>query len=274
MAALNVSALLDALSSSHGDKMVREAVSAWIGAAPAKVKKASKPKKEAASDSDGSASAAEDKPKRAGPDAWNAFINLVCGPKEAPTSGYAAWLEENPDKKGNKRFSYAKEMKGEDDCDYNAFKAEFKSSASSASSVSTESKPKKAAAKPKKAAAKPKASAAAGAGASLLSDSEEEAPKAKKLDRLSLSLLTNEQMAERTAKMRKDRTAAAKPKAKKAELPPLPLSDDEEDGISRIELYDQSFFWDADKGTLYEVNEDGSRGTIVGGYDGTSAHFS
>jgi hypothetical protein len=252
MAALNVSALLDALSSSHGDKMVREAVSAWIGAAPAKVKKASKPKKEAASDSDGSASATEDKPKRAGPDAWNAFINLVCGPKEAPTSGYAAWLEENPDKKGNKRFSYAKEMKGEDDCDYNAFKAEFKSSASSASSVSTESKPKKAAAaKPKKAVAK--ASAAAGAGGGILSDSEDEAPKAKK--------------------------AAAKPKkapakAKKAELPPLPLSDDEEDGISRIELYDQSFFWDADKGTLYEVNEDGSRGTIVGGYDGTSAHFS
>ena len=252
MAALNVSALLDALSASHGDKMVREAVSSWIGAAPVKVKKASKPKKEAAAESDGSASAAEDKPKRAGPDAWNAFINLVCGPKEAPTSGYASWLEDNSDKKGNKRFSYAKEMKGEDDCDYNAFKAEFKSSASSASSVSTESKPKKAAAKPKKPAAKPKASAAAGAGASLLSDSEEEAPKPKK--------------------------AAAKPKAaakaKKAELPPLPASDDEEDGITRIELYDQQFFWDSDKGTLYEVNADGTRGEIVGGYDGTSAHFS
>jgi hypothetical protein len=251
MAALNVSALLDALSSSHGDKMVREAVSSWIGAAPVKAKKASKPKKEAAAESDGSASAAEDKPKRAGPDAWNAFINLVCGPKEAPTSGYASWLEDNSDKKGNKRFSYAKEMKGEDDCDYNAFKAEFKSSASSGSSVSTESKPKKAAAKPKKAV---KASAAAGAGASLLSDSEEEAPKPKKA----------------AAKPKK---AAAKPK--KAELPALPPSDDEEeDGITRIELYDQSFFWDSDKGTLYEVNADGTRGTIVGGYDGTSAHFS
>ena len=46
MAALNVSALLNALASSHGDKMVREAVGTWLGAAPAKVKKASKGKKE------------------------------------------------------------------------------------------------------------------------------------------------------------------------------------------------------------------------------------
>ena len=245
MAALNVSALLDALSSSHGDKMVREAVSIWIGAAPAKVKKVSKPKK-AASDDD--ASAAEDKPKRTGPDVWNSFVNLVCGPKDAPTSGYSAWLEDNSDKKGNKRFSYAKEMKGLDDRDYEAYKIDFKSSASSASSASVESKPKKAV-KPKAA----KASAAVGAGAGgQLSDSEDEAPKPKK--------------------------AAAKPKAaaksKKAELPPLPASDDEEDGISRIELYDQQFFWDADKGTLYDVNSDGTRGSIVGAYDGTSAHFS
>lgn len=248
MAALNVSALLDALASSHGDKMVREAVGTWIGAAPVKPKKASKVKKEAAADSDGSASAAEDKPKRAGPDAWNAFINLVCGPKDAPTSGYAAWLEDNGDKKGNKRFSYAKEMKGEDDCDYNAFKAEFKSSASSASSVSTEAKAKKAAAKPKKAPSKPKkaaGSAAAGA-ASFLSDSEEEeAPKPK-----------------------------AKKPAKVKALPPLPLSDDEDDGITKIDLFDVEFFWDADKGTLYEVNDDGTRGEIIGSYDGTNAHFS
>lgn len=250
MAALNVSALLDALASSHGDKLVREAVGTWLGAAPVKPKKGSKAKKEPAAESDGAASAGElDKPKRSGPDAWNAFINLVCGPKDAPTSGYSAWLEENGNKKGNKRFSYAKEMKGEDDRDYEAFKAEFKSTASSKSSVVSEAKPAKAE-KPKKAKATAKKGAGAGAAAAggglVLSDSEEEVskPKAKK----------------------------APAKAKKAALPPLPPSDDEE-SISKIELYDQQFFWDSDAGTLYEVKDDGSRGEIVGSYDGSSAHF-
>jgi hypothetical protein len=259
MAALNVSALLDALSSSHGDKMIREAVGTWLGAAPVKVKKASKPKK-AASDDD--SSAAEDKPKRAGPDAWNAFINLVCGPKDAPTSGYSAWLEDNSDKKGNKRFSYAKEMKGEGDRDYEAFKADFKSSASSASSAvsaASEAKPKRKPGRPSK------ASVAAGAGAgALLSESEDEAPKPKA----------------KAKAAPKPKAAAAetapKPKKapKKASLPALPVSDDEDDGITKISLYDQEFFWDAEVGTLYEVKDNGSRGEIIGSYDGSSAAFS
>jgi hypothetical protein len=252
MAALNVSALLDALSSSHGDKNVREAVASWLGAPAPKGK--SKAKKAAAASADGESSAAEDKPKRAGPDAWNAFINLVCGPKDSPTSGFAAWLadEDNAKVKGNKRMVYAKEMKGEDDRDYEAFKAEFKSTASSASSsdgaAAAAEKPKRKPGRPKK------AEKAAGGG---LSESEEEAPKAK------------------VPKAKK--APDAPKKAKKAkELPPLPASDSE-DAITRIELFGQEFFWDQeDGGALYEVaaSKFGAvRGEKVGTYDGHSAHF-
>jgi hypothetical protein len=247
MATLNIPALLDALCSSHGDKPVREAISTWLGAAPAKVAKKSKAKKAAASDDD--SSAGEDKPKRAqsdGQKAWNAFINHVCGVKGSETSGFAAWLESHEGIKGNKRMVYAKEMRGEDDAEYNAFKAEFKSTASSGSSAGSADGSAAAGA-----GGKPKAKAKPKKAVVELSDSEEETPKPKKAAK---------------------KAPGAPKKAAKA-LPPLPPSDDEEDSLSRIELFDQQFFWDSDTGALYEVKENGGRGEIVGSYDGTSAHF-
>jgi hypothetical protein len=250
MAALNIPALLDALCSSHGDKPVREAIRTWLGAAPAKEAKKSKPKAKKAAASDDDSSAAEDKPKRAqsdGQKAWNAFINLVCGPKESPTTGFATWLETHEGVKGNKRMVYAKEMKGDGDADYEAFKAEYKSTVSSGSSTgSADGAAAAGGGKPK-----PKAKAKAKKAAVELSESEEETPKPKKAAK---------------------KAPAAPKKAAKA-LPPLPASDDEEDSISRIELFDQEFFWDADTTELFEVTEDGQRGKVVGSYDGHSANF-
>jgi hypothetical protein len=256
MAALNVSAILDALCTSHGDKFIRAEVSTWIGAA-APAKAAKKVKAKAAPASDVSSSDAEDKPKRAqsdGQKAWNAFINHVCGPKGSETAGFSAWLESHDGIKGNRRMVYAKEMRGEDDAEYNAFKTEFKSSSSS-STVSGDGDGGAAPAekpKPKvKAKATKKAGSVAAGGGLLLTDSEDEAPKKVKA---------------------KKAPGAPKKAPKPSALPPLPASD-EEDSISRIELFDQEFFWDSDTNALYEVKENGTRGEVVGSYDGHNAHF-
>ncbi len=269
MAALNISDLLNALSTSHGDKFVRAEVSTWLGAAPAKAAKKSKPKavaKSAASDDD--SSAAEDKPKRLqsdGQKAWNAFINHVCGPKGGETSGFSAWLESHEGIKGNKRMVYAKEMRGEDDTEYNAFKAEFKSSSSASASsadggAAPAEKPKRKPGRPKKATA----SAAAGAGGAELSLSDSESEEEK------------EKPKPKPKQMAKKAPGAPKKAPKPSVLPPLPASDDESD-ITRIELFGQEFFWDQeDGGALYEVAASkfgGVRGEKVGTYDGHSAHF-
>jgi len=260
MAALNISDLLNALSTSHGDKFVRGEVSTWLGATPAKAAKKSKPKappKAADRDSDGDASAGEAKiPVKS---AWTAFVKVICGPPRKPTVGYAAWLDGHPEYEGKDhtvgpRSKYASEMKSE----YEAFKAEFKSS-SSASAVSGDGdggaapaeKPKRKPGRPKKATAS--AAAGAGGGAEFsLSESEDEKPKPKA------------------------KKAPGAPKKAPKSLPPLPASDDD-DEITRIELFGQEFFWDQeDGGALYEVAESkfgGVRGEKVGTYDGHSAHF-
>lgn len=257
MAALNVSAILDALCTSHGDKLVRGEVSTWLGAVPAKAAKKSKAKATVVSvdsASDGDAPAA----KGAVKSAWTAFVKTVCGPPREPTSGYAAWLEEHPEHEGKghlvgARSKYASAMKGDDDCDYNAFKAEFKSGTSSGGSADGSAAP---APKPKRKPGRPsKAEKAAGAGDGgaviSLTDSEDEMPKPKP--------------------KAKKAPGAPKKAAKSKELPPLPASDDED--ITRIMLFDQEFYWDSTEETLYEVKEDGTRGNFCGTYNGVNAHF-
>ncbi len=268
MAALNISDLLNALSTSHGDKFVRGEVSTWLGAAPAKAAKKSKPKAAAATvdpASDGDAPAA----KGAVKSAWTAFVKQVCGPPRAPTAEYAAWLEEHPEHEGKghtvgPRAKYASAMKGDDDANYEAFKAEFKSSSSASASsadggAAPAEKPKRKPGRPKKATA----SAAAGAGGGVefsLSDSEseeEEKPKPKP----------------KPKQMAKMAPGAPKKAPKPSALPPLPLSDSEDDDIAKIDLFGEPFYWDADTNILYAVNAEGRRGEIIGSYDGHSASF-
>jgi hypothetical protein len=113
-------------------------------------------------------------------------------------------------------------------------------------------KPKRKPGRPKKAAGGAAAAGAGGGAVLVLSDSEDEVPKKAKA---------------------KKAPGAPKKAPKPSALPPLPLSDSE-DGISRIELFDQEFFWDQEgDGALYEVLAGGLRGEKVGTYDGHSATF-
>jgi hypothetical protein len=268
MATLSISDLLNALSTSHGDKFIRREVSTWLGAAPAKAAKKSKPKAPAKAvdhDSDGDASPGEAKTSKKG--AWPAFVKVVCGPPREPTTGFAAWLEDHSEYEGKghlvpARSKYAKEVKGDGNADYEAFKAEFKSSSSASLASSADGdggaapaeKPKRKPGRPKKAESGVAAAGGGGGGAAFsLTDSEDEAPKPK-------------------PKPKAKKAPGAPKKAPKKELPPLPASDDE-DNITLIDLFGEPFYWDSDTHLLYQLNEDRSRGKIIGTYNGDSATF-
>ena len=119
---LQITALLDALAASQGDKLVREGVASWLGGAAApKAKKVKAAAKKAVSED----ASDEEKPKKPA-NAWIRYVEHVCGPKGAPTEAYEAWVAEHPDVKGNKKIKFASELKQENPEDYAAFAAEHK----------------------------------------------------------------------------------------------------------------------------------------------------
>lgn len=239
---LSITNLLDALATSQGDKHVRDAVSSWLNVPASKTTKGkSKSKKSTSASADGEGSGSEStvsKPKKQGPDAWNAFIAHVCGPKDEPTQAFKAWCEEQPaDLKGSKRMLYATTMKAPDAGNYEQFKANFKPTPSSSSSVTstntTETAVKRKPGRPRKnTEAKPTKPAAS-----------------KKQSKKVIPVLPESDSESETE------------------------SGGEPDSLPKIEIFGQDFFWDCDKEILYSVNDDGTCGEECGHYDGTTANF-
>lgn len=258
---LNVTALLDALAASQGDKLVREGVASWLGGAAApKVVKA-KSKKAV----DDVSSGAEDKPK-AKPKAKSKAAGSESGASTASREPSQAMLEHRQRTTAiSALYQTVKKQAKERDLDLDnlpkyphmrvtsylkdngtideVIGASDLDAVQAALEFLAENPDWQPAAKAK---TKGKAKGPKGAGAG--SDSEaEEKPKAKK------------------------------PAAKKA-VPPLPLSDSEDEGagddLPRIPLFGQEFYHDPETDQLYDVEENGSRGRCVGTWDGKNATFS